>query len=95
MCDRNLLFNENIKVVKVLDHKTKQEVALKIIRSPKKFHLQAKIEVKILNFMMKNQAADYNITELKDYFVFRKHVVRETLENKFLIHPLHSVWCLI
>jgi len=62
------------QVVKVFDHKTKEEVALKIIRSPKKFHLQAKIEVKILNFMMKNQASDYNITELKDYFVFRKHV---------------------
>ena len=78
MCHRNILFNQTIKVVKVFDHKTKQEVALKIIRSPKKFHLQAKIEVKILSFMMKNQGADYNITELKDYFVFRKHVVRKT-----------------
>ena len=62
--------------MKVYDHKNKEQVALKIIRSPKKFHLQAKIEIKILKYMMQHQGGDFNVLELKDYFVFRKHVVR-------------------
>jgi dual specificity tyrosine-phosphorylation-regulated kinase 2/3/4 len=61
--------------VKVFDHKLKEEVALKIIRSPKKFHTQAKVEVKVLKYMMQHKAGDFNITELKSFFVFRKHVV--------------------
>lgn len=62
------------QVVKVYDHKNQEEVAVKIIRSPKKFHHQAKIEIKVLKYMMQHKGADFNIAELKNFFVFRKHV---------------------
>ena len=35
-------------VVKVLDHKTKKEMALKVIRNKKKFNEQALVEIKLL-----------------------------------------------
>ncbi len=63
------------QVIKVFDHKRKEYVALKIIRSQKKFHQQARIEIDLLKFMGKNHGSSYNITELKDHFIFRNHVV--------------------
>jgi serine/threonine protein kinase len=36
------------QVVKALDHKTGEEVAVKIIRNKKRFHRQALIEIKVL-----------------------------------------------
>lgn len=62
------------QVIKVFDHKRKEYVALKIIRSQKKFHQQARIEIDLLKFMSKNYGSSYNITELKDHFIFRNHV---------------------
>jgi len=62
-------------VLKAFDHKEKEYVALKIIRSQKKFHFQAKIEVKLLQYMMAQHGCDYNITGLKEDFIFRNHVV--------------------
>lgn len=41
-------------VVKVFDHKRKEEAAIKIIRSKKKFFNQALIELKILKFIKDN-----------------------------------------
>ena len=63
------------QVVKVFDHKKKEYGALKIIRNQKKFHFQAKIEIKLLKYMNHHNGQDYNIIELKDHFVFRNHVV--------------------
>lgn len=62
------------QVVKVFDHRKKEYVALKIIRSQKKFHQQAKVEIDLLRFMAKNHSSSYNITDLKDHFIFRNHV---------------------
>ena len=39
------------KVHKCLDHKTGNEVAVKIIRNKKKFHHQAAVEVKVLEHL--------------------------------------------
>ena len=61
------------QVLKVYDHKEKEFVALKIIRSQKKFHFQAKIEIRLLQYMMSQHGCDYNITGLKNDFVFRNH----------------------
>ena len=63
------------QVVKVFDHKKKEFVALKVIRSQKKFHQQAKIEIELLEYMTENHGVAYNITELKDHFMWRNHVV--------------------
>ena len=65
----------NFKVLKVFDHKRKEYAAVKVIRSPKKFHYQAKIEIRVLRYMMENYGADYNVIGLRDYFLFRNHVV--------------------
>lgn len=51
-------------------------MALKIIKSHKKFHFQAKIEIKILNYIFDNRGSDANIVELRDNFLFRNHVVK-------------------
>jgi len=65
------------QVLKVYDHKEKEFVALKIIRSQKKFHFQAKIEIRLLQYMMNQHGCDYNITGIKNDFTFRNHVVSE------------------
>lgn len=62
------------QVLKVLDHKTKEIMALKIIKSHKKFHFQAKIEIKILKYIDDNKGSDYHIIEMRDQFTFRNHV---------------------
>lgn len=61
------------QVLKVLDHKTNEEKALKIIRNEPKFHFQVKIEIKILKFMQEKHCSDYNIIQLRDFFIFRGH----------------------
>lgn len=61
------------QVLKVYDHQTKEEKALKIIRNQPKFHYQAKIEIKILKFMGEKHCNDYNIVQTEGHFLFRGH----------------------
>lgn len=61
------------QVLKVFDHQTNQEKALKIIRNQPKFHYQAKIEIKILKYMAEKHCEDYNIIKMEDSFIFRGH----------------------
>lgn len=64
------------QAIKCFDHKTKSYVALKIIRSKKRFYHQATVEVKILKYITDNDPADrYNMIKMLDYFIFRKHIV--------------------
>lgn len=90
------------QVLKVYDHKRKEYAAVKVIRSPKKFHFQAKIEIRVLKYMMENYGADYNVIGLRDYFLFRNHVclVFDLMDlnlydllkkNKFKGFPLSTV----
>jgi serine/threonine protein kinase len=63
------------QVLKVLDHKTQDQLALKIIRNKSRFHHQAAVEVKILRYIRdKDRDNQFNAIHLKDYFVFRKHL---------------------
>eukprot|EP00826_Nyctotherus_ovalis_P041306 TRINITY_DN4138_c0_g1_i13.p3 TRINITY_DN4138_c0_g1~~TRINITY_DN4138_c0_g1_i13.p3 ORF type:complete len:192 (-),score=61.38 TRINITY_DN4138_c0_g1_i13:1220-1795(-) len=73
------------QALKCLDHKTKQVVALKIIRSKKKFYHQATVEVKILDYIRQNDKEDKaNMVRMFDYFMFRKHIVRVMVNLVYL-----------
>lgn len=63
------------QVLKVLDHKTRKYVALKVIRNKNRFHQQALVEIKILK-SLKSERPQVNshIVEIEDYFLFRNHV---------------------
>jgi|TARA_B110001450_G_scaffold166812_1_gene155482 dual specificity tyrosine-phosphorylation-regulated kinase 2/3/4 len=64
------------QALKCVDHKTKEIVALKIIRNKKKFQHQAGVELKILLHLKENDPDDTNnIIRIKDYCMFRKHLV--------------------
>ncbi|CUF29479.1 protein kinase, putative [Bodo saltans] len=63
------------QVSKALDHKTKQIVALKIIKNKKKFHDQALIEVELLKHLRDHDSHEkYHIVKLVDNFIFRNHM---------------------
>jgi dual specificity tyrosine-phosphorylation-regulated kinase 2/3/4 len=63
------------QVVKCLDHKRRELVAIKIIKNHKRFHKQAVVELKILQKLRANdQDAVYNVVKIKNYFLFRKHI---------------------
>lgn len=62
-------------VVKAYDHKTKTNIAVKIIRNEPRFHQQAKSEIKILNLLRRqDRRAKHNVIHLKDTFHFRNHL---------------------
>ncbi|XP_074608421.1 dual specificity tyrosine-phosphorylation-regulated kinase 4-like isoform X3 [Acropora palmata] len=63
------------QVVKALDHKTGQHIAIKIIRNKKRFHQQALVEVKILEHLRKKDTqSSYNLIHMIEYFYFRNHL---------------------
>lgn len=58
------------------DHKTREMVALKVIKNKEKFHTQGKVEVKALRNCLKHDMNESNhIIHIKDNFVFRNHLV--------------------
>lgn len=62
-------------VLKCIDHKTKETVAIKILKNWKKLHKQGKIEIKILETLRDNDSDNIkNIVRIKDSFTFRSHV---------------------
>ena len=63
------------QVCKCFDHKTKTFVALKLIRNQKRFHRQGKVEIKVLQQLLKNDPDDqFHAIKMLEYFVFRKHI---------------------
>lgn len=71
---RNHIFKQ-IQALKCFDHKTKEQVAVKIVKNKKKYQYQAGIELKILNFLKENDPDDImNVIHMKDYVIFRKHL---------------------
>lgn len=61
--------------VKCLDHKTGEDIALKIVKNKKKYYYQAGVELKILQFLKENDPDDImNVIHLNDYVIFRKHL---------------------
>ena len=64
------------KVVKILDHKTQEELALKIIKNKPRFNEQAIEEIEILNFLkVRDPDSSYSIIHLHEDFTFRSHIV--------------------
>ncbi|CAF0938845.1 unnamed protein product, partial [Brachionus calyciflorus] len=63
------------QVLKCFDHKRKEHVAVKIIRSKKRFQQQGMVEVNILQHL-KNLDHDngINVVHMKEYFYFRNHL---------------------
>jgi len=63
------------QVVRAYDYKGNSHLAVKIIRNKKRFHHQALVEVKILEFL-KERDADHssNVVHMVDHFYFRNHL---------------------
>ena len=62
-------------VVKCYDHKSGQQMALKIIRNEKRFHRQAQEEIRILEHLRKQDRDNtFNIIHLFEWFQFRNHI---------------------
>jgi len=63
------------QVVKAYDHKSKEFVAVKIIRNDRRFLHQAKKEVKILEHLLREDESNTaNIVHIKNSFMFRGHM---------------------
>ncbi|KAK9701909.1 serine/threonine protein kinase, CMGC, dual-specificity [Basidiobolus ranarum] len=63
------------QVIKAEDHKTGQQVAIKIIRNKKRFHTQALVELKILECIKKWDPDDTkNLVHIFRHFYFRNHL---------------------
>jgi hypothetical protein len=68
------------QAIKCLDHKTKEKVCIKIIKNKKKFAHQAKIEINILNYILKNDdKGEANMVKMIDNFIFRNHIVNYSI----------------
>lgn len=79
------------QVFRVLDHKTKKELAVKMIKNKKKFTKQAQIEINILNTIKKLDPNGYSgIVEIQDSFIFRKHQVTAWLIQCIVFELLHD-----
>jgi dual specificity tyrosine-phosphorylation-regulated kinase 2/3/4 len=64
------------QAISCLDHKTKETVAVKLIRNKKKFQYQAGIELRILQYLNYHDPDDQNnIIRVKNYVLFRKHLM--------------------
>ncbi|XP_051511031.1 dual specificity tyrosine-phosphorylation-regulated kinase 4-like [Myxocyprinus asiaticus] len=63
------------QVLKCLDHKTDEMVALKIIRRNERINKLAGVEVLILNALREKDKDDsFNVVHMKEFFVFRNHL---------------------
>ncbi|RZF33351.1 hypothetical protein LSTR_LSTR016021 [Laodelphax striatellus] len=63
------------QVVKAYDHKNHLHVALKMVRNEKRFHRQAQEEIRILEYLKKQDKDNtMNIIHLYDSFSFRNHM---------------------
>ncbi|KAJ8391068.1 hypothetical protein AAFF_G00096890 [Aldrovandia affinis] len=63
------------QVLKCLDHKTNELVAIKVIRNKKRFHHQALVELKILDAVRRKDRENcHNVIHMKEYFYFRNHL---------------------
>ncbi|CAG5958415.1 unnamed protein product [Menidia menidia] len=63
------------QVLKCLDHKNNELVAIKMIRNKKRFHHQALVELKILDVIKRKDNDNlHNVIHMKEYFYFRNHL---------------------
>ncbi|KAJ1974920.1 serine/threonine protein kinase, CMGC, dual-specificity [Dimargaris verticillata] len=63
------------QVLRVLDHKTGKQAAIKIIRNKRRFHCQAQIEIKLLETIRRWDADNtHHVIHIVDQFNFRNHL---------------------
>jgi len=63
------------QVCKCFDYKHNKILAVKLIRNKKRFHHQALVEVKLLQYIKERDTQDQaNIVHMGDYFYFRNHL---------------------
>ncbi|CAG9567547.1 unnamed protein product [Danaus chrysippus] len=63
------------QVIRALDYRTGNQVAIKIIRNKKRFHHQALVEVRVLDHLrLKDKDQSHNVIHMLDYFYFRNHL---------------------
>ncbi|CAL8360561.1 unnamed protein product [Lota lota] len=63
------------QVLKCLDHKTNEMVAIKMIRNKKRFHHQALVELQILDIVKRKDPENlHNVIHMNEYFYFRNHL---------------------
>lgn len=63
------------QVLKAYDHKTRQHVAVKMVRNEKRFTRQAQEEIRILEHLKKQDPdGSLNVVHVLDHFHFRNHV---------------------
>ncbi|XP_035243857.1 dual specificity tyrosine-phosphorylation-regulated kinase 3 isoform X1 [Anguilla anguilla] len=63
------------QVAKVYDHKTRQHLALKMVRNEKRFHRQAAEEIRILEHLRKqDKTGGMNVVHMLESFTFRGHI---------------------
>lgn len=61
-------------VLQAFDHRTKKNVALKVIRNQARFHTQAKEEIRVLTKLLDNDPDDkFNVVHMYENFMFRNH----------------------
>jgi dual specificity tyrosine-phosphorylation-regulated kinase 2/3/4 len=64
------------QVLRVFDHKTKEFIALKILKNKKRLYKQGLVEAKLIETLNKADPEDKkNIIRKLDQFVFRKHLM--------------------
>jgi dual specificity tyrosine-phosphorylation-regulated kinase 2/3/4 len=90
-------------VIKAFDHKKLQNVALKMVRSEKRFHQQAQTEIRILKHLRQRDVNNsMNVIHMYEHFIFRDHVCitfellslnlyELTRKNKFAGFSVHLV----
>ncbi|XP_041935201.1 dual specificity tyrosine-phosphorylation-regulated kinase 4-like [Alosa sapidissima] len=63
------------QVLKCMDHKTKELVAIKILRNKRRLKHQGLVELKILDLLRKKDRNNhFNIIHMKEHFMFRDHL---------------------
>lgn len=63
------------QVLRCYDYQTERYVAMKLIRNKRRFHLQAQIEVSVLEFLRQRDAdRSHCIVQMIDHFTFRDHL---------------------
>lgn len=63
------------QVIKCLDHKHKELVAIKLVKNQKKYYYQAAVEAKLLLLLKEHDPDNVErVVKLRDYFVFRNHL---------------------
>lgn len=63
------------QVIKCLDHKHKELVAIKLVKNQKKYYYQAAVEAKLLLLLKESDPDNVErVVKLRDYFVFRNHL---------------------